>query len=145
MGDRYELCHYSKPWTFNAERAFRHWSERSETTKQWRYAFKILAKQAKIPALAYARVEVRHLHKPLGKRKWPDPVACAGAAKAAIDGVVDAGVFPDDNGDYIASVEFLAPEASDKDGLVLILEDLSRCKENFDPSQGDGRIPDLLA
>jgi hypothetical protein len=127
---RYELTHYSKPWTFNAERAFRHWSERSQATQEWRHAFKMLAKEARVPAMERVRIEVHHLHKPIGKRPWPDPVACAGAAKAAIDGVVDAGVLPDDNGKYLQSVEFFAPEESNKDGLVLVLEDLSNCADD---------------
>lgn len=126
MEYRHELRYEAKPWTFNAERAFRHWSERQDVTAQWRHAFKVLAKQAKVPPMERVRIEVHHFHKPEGRRAWPDPVACAGAAKAAIDGVVDAGVLPDDNGKYVRSVEFFAPEASKKDALVLILEDTSR-------------------
>jgi hypothetical protein len=47
-----------------------------------------------------------------------------GAAKAAIDGLVDAGVLPGDGPDVIRSLTLLAPEKIGKDGpefLALVL------------------------
>jgi hypothetical protein len=47
-----------------------------------------------------------------------DVAACNPAVKAAIDGLVDAGIVPDDSPAYLRSVEFLAPMKG-RDALTL--------------------------
>lgn len=113
-------CVGARPLTINVvARIHRHqWAQQ---TRESRRVWWALAKQAKVPALAKARIEIVPLHKNL---KAPqDPAACAPAAKAAIDGLVDAGVLPDDTGEYVASIEFFPPAVEGVDGmLVRIIE-----------------------
>jgi crossover junction endodeoxyribonuclease RusA len=70
-------------------------------TQAWRHAAKILCLEAKIPALERASVAL--LLTP-NDRRDRDPDNIALAAKASIDGVVDAGVLADDNARYVHSV-----------------------------------------
>ena len=54
-----------------------------------------------------------------------DTGACFPAVKAAIDGLVDAGVLPGDTGQFVPSITFLAPVRVGKDQvetLTLVLE-----------------------
>lgn len=48
--------------------------------------------------------------------------ACFPAAKAAIDGLVDAGCWPDDTPDWVTRLEFRPPVMGQGDGLELRLE-----------------------
>lgn len=52
-------------------------------------------------------------------KRMPDTGNAFPAAKAAIDGLVDAGVLPDDNGRYVHALTFLAPQAAGFDALEL--------------------------
>jgi hypothetical protein len=49
-----------------------------------------------------------------------DVGACNPAVKAAIDGLVDAGILPDDSSEYVRSLIFLQPK-NDKNSLVLYI------------------------
>lgn len=54
-----------------------------------------------------------------------DTGACFPAVKAAIDGLVDAGVLPGDTGLHLSSITFLAPVRVGKDQvetLTLVVE-----------------------
>jgi hypothetical protein len=54
-----------------------------------------------------------------------DTGACYPAVKAAIDGLVDAGVLPGDTGTHVPSITFLAPIRVGKDqqeSLTLVVE-----------------------
>jgi len=66
-----------------------------------------LTKEAKIPALDACTVTVQPLH--ATNRSPQDVAACAPHAKAAIDGIVDAGVLPDDDATHLVAVTFLPP------------------------------------
>ena len=52
-------------------------------------------------------------------RSMPDVAACYPAVKAAIDGLVDAGVVPDDGPFNVMRITFRAPEIANRDGLRL--------------------------
>ncbi len=116
----YQLVHNARAWTLNSERTAHkgHWTKKSAQNAEWRYAFFIYAKQAKIPKLKSIDVEVRQI---CPTRRMPDPVSCVGAAKAAIDGVTEAGVIPNDTGRYVHSVKFYAPELGERDQLILLI------------------------
>lgn len=47
-----------------------------------------------------------------------DVAACNPSVKAAIDGIVDAGVLPDDSSEYVRSITFTAPQRG-RNALVL--------------------------
>ena len=82
-----------RPWTTNQERKRGSHYERSEQTKWWREAFRDAALEANIPHFRAITIEVTPI---LPDRKIQDTGACYPAAKAAIDGLVDAGVIDDD-------------------------------------------------
>ena len=101
-----------KPWTHNAERRM-HRYERATHVKQFREGFGWLAKQAKIPASDWIHVVAVPY-----QRRGPlqDVSACHPAVKAAIDGLVDTGVVPDDIADYVPLVAY-APAVRGDDAL----------------------------
>lgn len=106
-----------RPWTTNAERAGNHW-ERARLVKEWRTAFHVLAKEAKIPPLKWLAVTAEPFSDAKGRLQ--DVAACNPAVKAAIDGIVDAGVLPDDSPKFLTSVTFMSPKR-EKNALVLYL------------------------
>lgn len=91
-------------------------------TRDDREAWWALAVEAKIPHLDRVRVVVTPLHR--DRRSPQDCGACAPAAKAAIDGLVDAGVLADDNADHLVEVTFRPPNVCGRDGLRLDIIEL---------------------
>jgi hypothetical protein len=116
MPDEWVITYNEKPWTQNAERRMSIHDAR-KLTKRWRTDFCLLAKYMKIPLLKSAKICVIPYQR-LGRLQ--DVAACYPAAKAAIDGLVDAGVLLDDSSQFLTSVEFSAPERGD-DKLVMVI------------------------
>lgn len=107
----------ARPWTLNAERAGNRW-KRAEMVKQWRDAFHWLAVAQKAPKFAQINVTVDIKM----KRPLADTGNAYGSVKAAIDGLVDAGVIPDDGPEVISSLCMNAPYPcvkGEKDSLTL--------------------------
>ena len=95
----------ARPWTTNAERRM-HYMERAHHVAEWRQAFAVLARSAHLPKLERARVIVCPIQ-PRGR--IADHWAYAPAAKAAIDGLVDAHVLVDDDPLHVVEVVWRAP------------------------------------
>ena len=112
----YRLEFENRPWTTNAERAGNRW-QRAELVKTWRTAFHVLAKAEGIPEMTWISVTVEP-HQKGGRLQ--DVGACNPAVKAAVDGIVDAGVLPDDSPQYMKSLVFLSPQ-NDRNALVLYI------------------------
>lgn len=106
----------ARPWTVNGERKWTPYRRAAEV-KQWREDFAKLAHGS--PALEWAKVTV---HVYLRDMRDQDPGAAFPAYKAALDGVRDAGVLPDDDGRYVRSVTFYPPVKKTYDALELVLE-----------------------
>ncbi len=111
----YRLLILQKPVTTNRERAGNRW-ERAKDTKHWRVIAKLSA--AKIPPLKTMNVTVQPYQK---KGRLQDTAACNPSVKAAIDGIVDAGVIPDDSGEYLPKIIFL-PCKRGEDSLELLIQ-----------------------
>jgi crossover junction endodeoxyribonuclease RusA len=120
----YRLEFNQRPWTTNAERAGNRW-ERAELTKTWRLAFELLAKSERIPAMKWISVTAEP-HQKGGRLQ--DVGACNPAVKAAIDGIVDAGILPDDSSQYVRSLIYLPPK-NDKNSLVLYIRGVEKEKQ----------------
>ncbi len=103
-----------RPWTTNAERRWHH-HKRASLVKETRGRFYWLAKEAKLPSLR--KIEVSAVPLTKSRRSMQDVGACLPAVKAAIDGLVDAGVVPDDSPEYLDKLTFYAPRVGDKEGL----------------------------
>lgn len=98
----WELSYNKRPWTTNAERNWHH-HKRAKYVKEWREEFCKLALAADIPRLEYMFIEATPN---LADRKFQDTAACNPAVKAAIDGIVDAGVIPDDSQEWLKWIKF---------------------------------------
>jgi hypothetical protein len=112
-----------RPFTVNeARRAHRmRWATLVEETRgRWH----LLAEDEAMPPLWRARITVLPLHRDL--RSPQDVAACAPEAKAAIDGLVDAGVLVNDDAAHLISVTFLPPLRNcGTDGMALLIEEMS--------------------
>lgn len=119
----YRLEFNQRPWTTNAERAGNRW-ERANLTRTWREAFMVLSKAEKLPEMVWVSITVEP-HQKGGRLQ--DVGACNPAVKAAIDGIVDAGILPDDSSKFVRSLTFLPPQ-NDKNSLVLYVRGVKRGK-----------------
>lgn len=104
-----------RPVSLNQERA-KHYRARIEDTKWWREGFCWAAIEAGMPRLEAAEIVVQPI---LNNRKWQDTAACFPSAKAAIDGLVDAGVLEDDTPDILPTITFKRPVLGAQPGLKL--------------------------
>jgi len=110
-----------RPWTANAERRM-HWAARAELVASWRAHAAAEARRQRIPRLDRVAVEIEPTVR--SRRHLPDVAACYPAAKAMIDGLVDAGVLPDDDPRHVVAQLFLAPIVADKESLAITVTDL---------------------
>jgi hypothetical protein len=78
-----------------------------------------LALAAKVPHLDAITVDVTPLH--ANRRSPQDVAACAPEIKAAIDGLVDARVIPDDTAIHLHAVTFRPPDICGIDGVRLTI------------------------
>lgn len=117
---RFVLEYPVRPWTTNAERKGNHW-QRATRTKEWRQAFAWLAHAQRIPAMTQVEITAEPWQQ---KGVLADTAACHPAVKAAIDGIVDAGVIPDDNPNHLLSITFL-PTRKGRDALILTITETS--------------------
>lgn len=111
-----------RPWTLNSERSNSrgHWNHRA-LTREWRDAFHLLALEAGAPR--YEHVVVTAQPELRNRSGMPDTGACIGAVKAAVDGLVDAGVLTDDGPNIVQRLTFEAPKVTGTDALTLIVEE----------------------
>lgn len=79
----------------NANRR-QHWTAHATAVRAWREAAGWAAKAAKLPALGPSRVVAELVMCPRRTARI-DPANWAPTAKAVVDGLVDAGIWPDDN------------------------------------------------
>lgn len=76
-----------------------HWSVERRIARDIRTAAMVIARNQRIPRLD--RAHVVYVVHPTPQTRKRDPGNWAPSAKAAVDGLVDAGVFPDDNSDHV--------------------------------------------
>lgn len=96
--------------------------KRAALVKDTREAFGWMAKAQQLPEMRAVHVYAT----PLAKNgKWRQDVgACFPAVKAAIDGLVDAGILPDDNPDFVRQLTFFPMELGSVDGLRIEIEEV---------------------
>lgn len=75
-----------------------HWTARAGVTAEWRHLAAAQARHRRIPPLARARIVVEWVPATLVRH---DPGNAYPMAKACVDGLVDAGVIPDDSAAYL--------------------------------------------
>lgn len=107
-----------RPWTLNVERQGNRW-KRAQLVREWRATFNALALESELPTFEAIDADI---HVELRNRAGiPDTAACIGAAKAAIDGLVDAGVIPHDGPTVVRTLTFHAPTVTGVDALTLTI------------------------
>lgn len=114
----WELFYPVRPWTLNTERTWHH-HKRATFVKEWREAFWLLAKEAKVPHMERIAVVVTPFLD--GRGRTQDVGGCFPAAKAAIDGLVDAGVIDEDDPKHVRMLAFRAPVRATPAGLRLVV------------------------
>jgi hypothetical protein len=106
-----------------------HWTKRRQLTADIREATAVLARQQRVPRLTRARVI--YVVKPKMRTRVFDPSNWALSAKAAVDGLQDAGVFEDDNAAVVTGVDPRAGERQDGANIrmSLVIVDQGRGEE----------------
>lgn len=122
--EKFSVTHYARPWLSNDEwsgnaRGIGGRKGRTSLKRQWKDDFCRLALAAKVPALEWIEVTVRQCCR---DRRRPDVGGCYPAAKAAIDGLVDAGVIPNDTDEYVHQLTFVPAIVTGYDALRLELD-----------------------
>ncbi|MGN6245144.1 MAG: hypothetical protein ACTHQ3_15940 [Motilibacteraceae bacterium] len=109
-----------------------HWAVKAAKTKVWRQRFAVEARELPRMNRVHILAEIRAAS--TGRRR--DATNLAPTVKAAVDGIVDAGVIPDDNDTIVIGTEFRNGEkATGLARLRLIITDLStRCQVCGEPA-----------
>lgn len=107
-----------KLFTLNSERGM-HYHKRAKLVKAWREAALHVATEAGVPPLKAIEVVFVPLRK--DRRHMADTGGHFPVAKACIDGLVDAGVLPDDGPNFVRALEFRAPQVDGGDDRALIV------------------------
>lgn len=112
-----ELTLTEKPMTLNRERNL-HRMQRAQFVKHWREQFGWLGRQANLRPSVWI-----HVFAVAFQRRGPlqDVSSCHPAVKAAIDGLVDIGVVPDDTAEFVPVITYLPPQRGD-DALTIVVE-----------------------
>jgi hypothetical protein len=111
-----------RPLTVNAV-AKMHRQAWAKHTKLTRERWGWLATHYGIGQCSAVELVVTPLH--ANRRSPQDVAACAPEAKAAIDGLVDAGLIPDDSPEHLLSVTFLPPLVGGVDGMAIDIREVA--------------------
>lgn len=82
-----------------------HWSRRAATTRAWRHAAFVAACQLGPPSARPREASWVQLEIPVHDRRRRDPHNLTPTLKACVDGLVDAGVWPDDTPEFVTTTE----------------------------------------
>lgn len=114
--------HLARAWTLNKERSSHPFVHRKYTAA-WRKAFADLA-EADVAAGNRITLALVIVRPECDRPPLPDTAACVGAVKAAIDGLVDAGLLPEDGPKVVRRVIFEAPRRTGRDALTVSVRQL---------------------
>ena len=124
MANRWTLVIEGPLFTLNSERAM-HYHKRARLTKTWREAAYAAALGAKVPKMK--SIDIMCVPHRKNRRNMADTGGHFPVAKACIDGLVDAGVIPDDGPEFVKSLEFRAPVVDGgEDRLMLYITERAR-------------------
>lgn len=98
-----------------------HWSVNREVARTWRRLAATAARAQGIPTMRRARIVVT-FHKATNRRY--DPGNLAPVSKAIVDGLVDAGVLPDDSHDYLVGPDHRAGGKTTTPHVVISITEL---------------------
>lgn len=104
---RWSLVYEAWPISANAHRRLAP-HDRARVDREWRDAFAMLARAQRIPRLELVAVDAWPIWP--NRRSLPDPGNAYPVVKAALDGIVDAGVIPDDTGAHVDRITLHRPD-----------------------------------
>jgi len=111
------VTYEARPWTMNADRQMHHMA-RAKLVREWRDAFCWLARKERIKPMHQVVIIVQPHLKGKALR---DTDSVSPAAKAAIDGLVDARVLIDDGPREVVEIRYLAAIHDSSDSLTLAI------------------------
>lgn len=127
-----------RPATLN-EMLGAHLHARRAHTREWRTWAREAAAGDR-PITGPVTVTVRLYRATASSR--PDAASCVLAAKAVVDGLVDAGVLPDGDGpDVVLSTTFEAPTVAGYDGMRVIVRAIEEHATRPQPAVGQLPLP----
>lgn len=94
--DHYRMPIVACGWLTANQRG--HWAVRCGLIKQWRQAADYTARYHRVPPMAAANIVIELCFRAYRRR---DPANWAPTGKAIVDGLVDAGVLPDDRAELV--------------------------------------------
>lgn len=108
----------SRPLSMNARQ---HWSTHARHIRHWRGETKLLALAARIPPQPAIWIELHYAPRDARRRDTDNLMA---SLKPIKDGLVDAGIVPDDTRDYVRWVEPVIdpPSGIGKGHLYLLIQ-----------------------
>lgn len=114
------ILHFpGRPPTHNAKR-YQHWSKAGETTRIYRTEARL--KSARKPVFTNpVIINVAHHCR---DNRLPDAGSAFDVAKAIVDGVVDAGLLPDDGPRFVKRYELEAPVNTGEDRLIITIREV---------------------
>lgn len=96
----------AKPMSTNEANTMRHWAQKERRLKPWREVAFWESKNQKIPQQVGGRKAVVKMTIPVRTNHVRDPANYVGTVvKATVDGMVKAGVWPDDSPEWVEVVE----------------------------------------
>lgn len=101
-----------------------HFRKKADLVKALRNTAWAMARQAKLPALQHAHIF--YVIHPDTKGRRRDPGNWSPSAKAAVDGLVDAGILPDDNHTHLIGPDPRMGHPVKGSQLVLYITDLDQ-------------------
>ncbi|MFC7723443.1 RusA family crossover junction endodeoxyribonuclease [Nonomuraea recticatena] len=99
-----------------------HWRKEAPLKKNLRQTACWLARAAKIPSMK--RASIIAVYEPPDRRRR-DPANLYPSWKAVVDGIVDAGVLPDDNAEHLDGPDMRLGDIHPQGRLVMYIEDLT--------------------
>ncbi len=107
-----------RPHEWLSANARRHWRVKADIVKAWRDMALIVGRKSGVPALGPSRV-IAELHMTPRRRSRIDPANYQDTAKPVIDGLVDAGIWPDDSADWVTGPDMRLGPPSQSEWLVI--------------------------
>lgn len=107
-------------WINANNRRRMHWTVDRRLTATWRTRAAWAARQAKLPALGPSLV-IAELRMHARRRSRVDPANYGLTAKPCVDGLVDAGIWPDDSSDWVTGPDMRLGDVAKPDGEALVL------------------------
>lgn len=96
------------------------WQQNQDLKTSWRDAGFAMAKIGKVPMLKSCTIEI-HQFTSAKTGRPPDLVSCYPSAKAFVDGLTNAGVFPDDGFKFVKAISFTQIQRGPRTGLRFII------------------------